>query len=52
MCGKRNKMKISLVGVLIAGFFLFFSFVAPVCAEVKSLRVAYMPYPVHKQQLL
>lgn len=51
MCWERNKMKISLVGVLIAGFFLFFSLVAPAGAEVKSLRVAYMPYPVHKQQL-
>ena len=48
---ENNTKRVCFIVMLLTVVFVIFSFAAPLSAEVKSLRVAYMPYPVHKQQL-
>ncbi|MBW1994528.1 MAG: extracellular solute-binding protein, partial [Deltaproteobacteria bacterium] len=51
MRSKNDFRTTRVIGMLMAAVFVMFLIASPLGAEVKSLRVAYMPYPVHKQQL-
>ena len=51
MDNRKNYKNLSFIGFLLAALLLTFVVAASSSAEITSLRVAYMPYPVHKQQL-